>query len=64
MRVIVGKTREQIAALREERILAAWPVPKQLEAHQDAANGDTTKRDRMNADIECIKAALPYPAGA
>lgn len=42
--------------------LAAWPLDKQAEATTDAANGDTTKLDQMNADFDAIRAAIPKPA--
>lgn len=38
---------------------ARWPMRRQMEAHADAAAGDTTKRDLMMAEIEAIKAAIP-----
>lgn len=48
--------------LRREAILAAWPIHKQLEAQQDAANGDRAKLDQMNSDIAAIKERIPKPA--
>lgn len=40
---------------------ARWPTRRQMEAHADAALGDTTKRDLMLAEIQAIKDALPKP---
>lgn len=59
--IILRKSRAQIAALRQRRYLAAWPLPQQMEAHADAANGSADKRDQMLADLDAIKASLPYP---
>lgn len=61
MRLTLSKSREQIAELRRDRILASWPAHVQLEAHHDAANGKAAKLERMNAAIAAIKAELPYP---
>lgn len=49
--------------LRREAILATWPIHKQLEAQQDAANGDRTKLDQMNAAIAAIKERIPKTTG-
>lgn len=38
-----------------------WPTHRQMEAHADAAQGDSTKRDLMLAEIQAIKDALPKP---
>lgn len=61
MKLNVGKTREQIAAERERRYLAAWPVAKQMEAHYEATLGRPEKMLRMAEDFERIRAELPYP---
>lgn len=45
--------------LRREAILKKWPLHKQLEAQQDAANGDNTKLSKMNEDIAVIKEKYP-----
>lgn len=61
MRVRLAAARDQVAAERQRRYLAAWPLANQAEALHDAANGRTEKLARMNADFAAIKAALPYP---
>lgn len=61
MLIQLTKTREQVDQLRKEAYLKAWPTHKQMEAFQDAANGDTTKLDKMNADFEVIRNDLPWP---
>ena len=61
MRIRLTKSRDEIAAERKRRYLAAWPVDKQMEAHAEAADGRPAKRAQMLADLAAIKAALPYP---
>lgn len=62
MRITVTKTREQIAEARRIAYLEKWPPHKQLEAHSDAARGDSSKLDMMLADFDLIKEELPYPS--
>jgi hypothetical protein len=59
--IILHKTRDEIAALRQRRYLAAWPLPQQAEAHADASGGNSAKLDQMLVDFAGIKASLPYP---
>jgi hypothetical protein len=47
------------AQLRAEAYLKAWPITKQLEAHMDAVNGDTTKLDQMKEDFAEIQRMYP-----
>lgn len=44
---------------RRRAFLALWDQAAQLEALHDAANGDRTKLERMNADFDEIRAAIP-----
>lgn len=60
MRITVTKTREQIAEARRIAYLEKWPPNKQLEAHADAARGDSSKLDAMLTDFAAIKDSLPY----
>lgn len=46
---------------RRESYLAAWPVHRQLEAMQDAVNGDSSKLQAMNEEFAAIRAANPKP---
>lgn len=59
--IILCKSRDDVAALRQRRYLAAWPLPQQMEAHADASAGNRGKLDQMLADLAAIKASLPYP---
>jgi hypothetical protein len=63
MRIDLKKTAEQVRAARRDAYLAAWPLDRQAEALQDAANGRPEKLAMMNADFGLIKAGLPWPEG-
>lgn len=62
MRIRLSKSHDDIAAERQRRYLAAWPLEKQMEAHAEAADGRPAKREQMLADFTAIKAALLYPS--
>jgi hypothetical protein len=62
MKIRLSKSRDDIAAERQRRYLANWPLEEQMEAHAEAAAGRPAKRDQMLADFAAIKAALPYPS--
>ena len=52
----VGYTRKRRMAYEKR-----WPTGRQMEAHADAALGDTAKRDLMLSEIAAIKEAIPKP---
>lgn len=61
MKVTATRTRDEIARLRQQAYLTAWPAARQLEAQQDMLNGDPAKWERMRADFSAIRALYPYP---
>lgn len=62
MKIRLTRSQPEIAAERQRRYLAAWPLEKQMEAHAEAAEGRPQKREQMLADLAAIKLALPYPS--
>lgn len=52
---------EVVGYARKRRMAydARWPARRQMEAHADAAAGDTAKRDLMMSEFDAIKAAFP-----
>ena len=60
MNVTRSRTRDEIAKLRQQAYLAAWPAARQLEAQQDMVNGNPAKWERMRADFSAIRALYPY----
>ena len=60
MNVTRSRTRDEIAKLRQQAYLAAWPAARQLEAQQDMLNGNSAKWERMRADFSAIRALYPY----
>ncbi|WP_431854318.1 hypothetical protein [Azospirillum sp.] len=60
MKILKTRTREEIARLRERRYLTLWPAAQQLEALNDARNGQPEKLERMQADFAAIREELPY----
>ncbi|WP_377806452.1 hypothetical protein ABNQ38_07235 (plasmid) [Azospirillum sp. A29] len=60
MKVTNVRTRDEIAKLRQQAYLAAWPAARQLEAQQDMLNGNPAKWERMRADFSAIRALYPY----
>jgi hypothetical protein len=61
MKVTATRTRDEIAKLRQQAYLAAWPAARQLEAQQDMLNNNPAKWERMHADFSAIRALYPYP---
>ncbi|CAO3459809.1 hypothetical protein [Azospirillum argentinense] len=61
MRIVKTRGRDEIRRLREAAYLELWPPAQQLEALQDAANGQPDKKACMEADFAAIKERLPYP---
>lgn len=61
MKVTATRTHDEIARLRQQAYLAAWPTARQLEAQQDMLNGTPAKWERMHADFSAIRALYPYP---
>lgn len=61
MKVTATRTRDEIARLRQQAYLAAWPAARQLEAQQDMLNGTPAKWERMRADFSAIRTLYPYP---
>lgn len=47
------------AQRRRQMILARWPDTAVRAAEQDARGGDATARDRYDAEVAAIKAAVP-----
>lgn len=45
--------------VRQALYLKSWPIHKQLEAHQDAAQGDDTKLKELLKDFDSIKQQYP-----
>ncbi len=64
MKVTVTRSREEMAVLREQAYLRAWPLPRQQEAVMDKLQGRPEKWDAMQGDFALIRSSYPYPEGA
>lgn len=60
MHLTLSKTREQISRLRQDLILAEWPIEKQMEAHAEAAQGRPEKLSTLLTALAKIRSAHPY----
>lgn len=64
MHLTLRKTREQISRLRQGRIIAEWPIEKQMEAHAEAAQGRPEKLEALLSALDRIRSSYPYPEEA
>lgn len=60
-RALAGEPALPWDTARREAYLQAWPVPQQMEALTEAADGRPEKLAQMRADFAAIRAAHPKP---